>query len=279
MIPPRPLFPLSLLLISLGLSSALDLQAQTPQPASIQGRVISRAGAPITEAEVMVMGTATQTLTDSAGRFQLRAITPGTVVVRIRRIGFKGQFLQVTLGPGASPTTEVMLDPGPQLLPEVTVTVKEAKPLEFAWTTKYDDYFRRRWWGLPGGTFITAEDIRRQPALHLWEVLEHLVPGTRVVEHFLGEGGTEIKFPRCMAGYVGVWLNGRLLNWQSGYQKAVQLNLQMIPQGGSTATALADVLAPINPSEIQFMEVYRGQGRIPGEFSTAGCGATVIWTR
>ena len=43
-------------------------------------------------------------------------------------------------------------------------------------------------------------------------------------------------------------------------------------------TELADALDLIPPSEIQFMEVYRGIGSIPGEFS-GGCGAIVIWTQ
>ncbi len=44
------------------------------------------------------------------------------------------------------------------------------------------------------------------------------------------------------------------------------------------ATELADVLDDISPTQIQFMEVYRGIGSIPGEFS-GGCGAIAIWTK
>ncbi len=85
------------------------------------------------------------------------------------RIGFNPQYLRLNLGPGASQKIEIMLDPGPQILPEITVTAKEAKPVEFAWTTKYDDFFRRR---------------------------------------NLGQGGTEIRFPRCNDGCVAVWIDG-----------------------------------------------------------------------
>jgi hypothetical protein len=279
-------------MILLNVVSIEAARGQDPQArAVIQGQVISRAGDPIVEAEVAVIGTPTTALTDSTGRFLLRGLAPGTTVIRVRRIGFKGQYLRVSLAPGALLTTEIMLNPGPQILPEITVTAKEAKPIEFAWTTKYDDFFRRRWLGLPGGTFISAEDIQRRGAIHTAELLEQYVPGARLILHFLGPGGTEIKFPRCSraSGYVAVWLDGRRMNWQSQYQQAPQHFLALPPGFSMDSTEqmkkarerdaeLADVLDLIKPSEIQFMEVYRGIGSIPGEFS-GGCGAVVIWTK
>lgn len=170
------------------------------------------------------------------------------------------------------------LDPGPQVLPDLTVTAKAAKPVEFAWTTKYDDFFRRRNYGFPGGTFISADDIKRRSALHTVELLEQYVPGARVYVHYVGAGGTEIKFPRCGDGYVAVWLDGRKVNWQPEHQQASQVSVLSLSKGATgpvtqrsrqRGTQLADVLDDISPSQIQFMEVYRGIGSIPGEFSGA----------
>jgi hypothetical protein len=231
----------------------------------------------------MMLGSNTFARTDSAGWFQLGGVPAGVSVLRIRRIGFKPQYLRLNLEHGLVPNLEIMLDPGPQILPDITVTAKEAKPIEFAWTTKYDDFFRRRNLGLPGGTFVTESDIRRRPASHTAELIEHYVPGARVYVHFLGAGGTEIKFPRC-DGYVAVWIDGRKVNWQPVYQEAVPISLSAgVANKGSQAarkreTELADVLNEISPMQIQFMEVYRGIGSIPGEFS-GGCGAIAIWTK
>jgi hypothetical protein len=289
-LPARRQFPRparSSLCLVLGLSvSAGFLHAQgTDRPATISGVVASR-GIPVAEVEITVLGTALTVLTDSTGRFRLTGLAPGLTVLRVRRIGYKGQYLRTSLEPGATPLAEIELEPGAYFLPEIEVTAKAGKPLEFAWTTKYDDFFRRRNYGLPGGTFVTAEDIRRQPAMHTSELLEHHVPNLRVVNHFLGPGGTEIKFPRC-SDHVGVWVDGRKINWQSKHQQTPGVSLTALSQGQSgaekekareKATELADVLEEVNPSEIQFMEVYRGIGSMPGEFS-GGCGAIVIWTK
>jgi hypothetical protein len=84
---------------------------------------------------------------------------------------------------------------------------------------------------------------------------------------------------------VGVWLDGRRLNWQSKYQKAVGANAVANSQETErrrariAQTQLADLLADIPLSQIQFIEVYRGIGSIPGDFAVAGCGAIAIWTR
>jgi hypothetical protein len=227
------------------------------------------------------MGIAATVLTDSTGSFRLGGISPGTHVLRVRRIGFKGAFLQVTLGLGMTRESDIMLDPGPQLLPEITVKAKEVKPIEFSWTTKYDDFFRRRALGFPGGTFISADDIKRRSAIHTYELIEQYVPGARLLIHCLGPECAELKFPRCSraVGYVEVWVDGKKMPRPSGYNKAVPVSLLSGgPPARGTVTELADALDQIAPSEIQFMEVYRGIGSIPGEFS-GGCGAVVIWTK
>lgn len=270
--------------LALGLSvSAGYLHAQgIDRPATISGVVASR-GIPVAEVEITVLGTALSVLTDSAGRFRLTGLAPGLTVLRVRRIGYKGQYLRTSLEAAATLQTDIELEPGAYFLPEIEVSAKAGKPLEFAWTSKYDDFFRRRNYGLPGGTFVTAEDIRRQPAMHTSELLEHHVPNLRVVNHFLGPGGTEIKFPRCK-DHVGVWVDGRKINWQIKYQQTPGVSLTAMERGQSKkggptpGTELADVLEQVNPSEIQFMEVYRGIGSMPGEFS-GGCGAIVIWTK
>lgn len=282
----RRLCPSLCLILGSSVSTGFLRAQGTDRPAGIVGVVTGR-GTPVAGVQITALGTSITALTDSAGRFRLVGLAPGLTVLRVLRIGYKGQYLRTTLEPGATPHTEIELEPGPYLLPEIEVSAKAGKPLEFALTTKYDDFFRRRNWGLPGGTFITAEDIRRQPAMHTAELLEHHVPNLRVVNHFLGPGGTEIKFPRCSMGYVGVWVDGRKINWQSVYQQVPGVKLENLSRPPSQdevrkarekATELADVLDQVHPIEIQFMEVYRGIGSMPGEFS-GGCGAIVIWTR
>lgn len=222
--------------------------------------------------------------TDAAGWFNLRGLEPGLSVLRVRRIGFKGQYLEVKLEPGRTRTVEIMLERGAYLLPEIKVIAREAKPIEYAWTTKYDDFFRRR--RLHSGTFLGHEDIRRLSASHTADLLQN-VPGVRL-RSGLPSRAAEIEFARCLSGHIGVWVDGRKLNWQSRYQEAQGINLagsgrySALTEEGKQIrefTSLADVLDRVHPLEIEMIEVYRGIGNIPAEFSDAGCGAIVIWTR
>lgn len=167
------------------------------------------------------------------------------------------------------------------------MTAKGAKPIEYAWTTKYDDFFRRRRLGLPGGTFFTREDIQRQGVMRTAEILSR-VPGTRVRFYTPMPGGSEIDFSRCSSGHVGVWVDGRKLNWQAVHQQDPGISLEALRRPPSEAerlkgrenrARLANVLDDVHPLEIEFMEVYRGIGSIPSEYSDAGCGAIVIWRR
>jgi hypothetical protein len=264
------------------------LPAQSSAAAAIRGRVITQNEVPLPDVELTALGTTRTITTDAEGRFHLRGLDPGLTVLRVRRIGYKGQYLEVQLTPGSTRTVEIMLELGAYVLPDIKVSAHEAKPIEYAWTTKYDDFFRRR--RLHSGTFFSREDIRRRSAMHTAELLQS-VPGTRVR---FGPYGmvSGIDFSRCSSGHIGVWVDGRKLNWQPSYQQAQGINLVggnrpvTTEQAAKEAarqrqerTSLAEVLERVHPLEVEMMEVYRGIGNIPGEFSDAGCGAIVIWTR
>ena len=273
-------------LVVLGLAAPRDIAAQqSPQPAAILGRVLTQAAGPLSQTEVGIVGTPFAIFTDSLGRFHLRGLDPGSAVLRVRRIGFEAQFIQVELLAGVTRVTEIMLAPGYQRLPDLEVVARDAKPIEYAPTTKYDEFFRRRL--THAGTFLTRSEIRRQAPGRTVDLLRS-VPGSRVRYRYLGPGGTEVDFSRCGSGHVGVWVDGRKVNWQPEHQLAESMDLTFStalinPEGFDVArrqsTILAEVLDEVHPLDIEMMEVYRGVGSIPAEFRDAGCGAIVIWTR
>ena len=260
---------------------AKDARAQ----AAIRGRVMSTAQNPLAQVEIGLVGLSSTVITDSMGNFRLSDLPSGLAVLRVRRIGYKGQYLQVMLDSGKTRTEEIMLEAGAYTLPEIEVTAKWLKPIEFAWTTKYDGFFERRRLGLPGGTYMNRDDIQRQGVMRTAELLNK-VPGARV--NYRGPGVIWIDFPRCKSGHVGVWVDGRKINWQPSNQQAEGINLGQIGQPPSPQerikreeqlARLANDLDRVHPLEIEFMEVHRGIGSIPGEFGDAGCGAIAIWTR
>jgi len=267
--------------VSIG--AAGQLPAQASETVAIRGRVISQEGVGLSSVEVAALGTPFAVSTDSAGWFHLRGLQPGLSVLRVRRIGFKGQHIEVRLDRGPTRSVEIMLEAGAYVLPEIKVVAREAKPIEYAWTTKYDDFFRRR--RIHSGTFLNAEAVRRPGSSHTADILR-LVPGVRALNG-PPSSGAELDFSRCRSGHIGVWVDGRKLNWEPAQQQAQGLNLQggtydpvaqaKMRRGG--LTTLGDVLDRVHPLEIEMMEVYQGIGNIPGEFSDAGCAAIVIWTR
>jgi hypothetical protein len=273
------------LVVCSGTISAPALANDALAQGAIRGRVISSLQSPLAGVEISVMGTPSTVLTDSMGVFHLSGLPSGLAVLRVRRIGYKGQYLQMSLDSGRTRSAEIMLEPGAYVLPDIEVAAKGAKPIEFAGTTKYDDFFHRRRLGLPGGTFIDRDEVRRQSIMRTAELLKN-VPGAHV--DYRGPGVIWIDFPRCKSGHVGVWVNGRKINWESRFQQAEGTNLSQINRlptkqeqikREEALAQLANVLDAVHPLEIEFMEVYRGIGSIPGEFADAGCGAIAIWTR
>ncbi|HEU5217728.1 MAG TPA: Plug domain-containing protein, partial [Gemmatimonadales bacterium] len=159
----------------------------------------------------------------------------------------------------------IVMEPGSYQLPEVVVTARYAKPAEYAGTTKYDDFFRRRKLGL--GTYILRQDIERSNAFHTIEILR-MVPGVKTDINGNPALG-KVSFSGC--GYrdtdfdATVWIDG---------QRVVPDRLDPDP-----GRRVGEMINRIGPSNIEMMEVYRGLAQIPGEFHWNGCAAIVIWTR
>jgi hypothetical protein len=276
-----------------GFAAVLAIAGAAAAPAGAQelggviGRVTNPAGRPIAGAEIAAVSTPFTTTSDTLGRFRLLGLRAGETILRVRRIGYKAQYLKTAVAPDTIRVTEVALEPGVFELPDLEVTARVAKPIEYAFTNKYDDFFRRRRLGL--GTYFGREHIDRLSPSATVDLLRD-VPGTRVRYRRPGPGGAQVQFSRCESGHVGVWVDGRKLNWQPHHQQTTGLVLarDAIPDPaeftslggiGQELAALAEVLDEINPREIEMMEVYRGIGSIPAEFRDAGCGAIVIWTR
>lgn len=229
---------------------------QAPTAVELRGRVTTPTGAPIAEAEISLLGTSTSVFSDSAGQFVLRGLAPGSHLVRVRRIGFKAQYLVATLSKRDPKDVSIVLERGAYELPEIAVTVRSAKPIEYAWTTRYDDFFRRKYVGL--GRYLSRADIEKKAASRTASLL--LGVG-RVRFGVLGVSPTDVWFQGCK-GNISVWLDGAKLR----------------PQPREPAQ-VGDLLDRVLPIEIEMMEVYRSPAEMPAEFLDDSCGAIVIWTR
>lgn len=182
----------------------------------------------------------------------------------------------------------IVLIESPQQLPEIAVRGLEVKPLRYAWTTKYDDFFRRR--KLGAGHFILRDDIDRKGAFRTVELLER-VPGVRVAIRARGDpAGTTARFSRCNTPpRVSVWIDGQKMIQQmrpGGQEEAgVRLRPRSVdelndPNPPPPPTSIvAEMLDRIDPTQIEVMEVYQGPGIIPAEYLDDSCAVVAIWTR
>jgi hypothetical protein len=233
------------------------MQAQAVPKAQLRGRVTTRLSVPLPLAEITVMADEPKTvLTDSSGRFSIGDLSVGRHLVRVRRIGFQAQYLTAKLSAEKNPDFDIMLEPGAVELADVEVTVEAAKPIEYGWTTKYDDFFRRRRSGF--GRFITREDIdRKRP----WRTSSMLagVPGVRI--RFVTAEVTEVWFSGC--GQISVWIDG----WKQRYA---------VNRG---AAAIGELIDRLSPLQLEMMEIYTSPAKMPAEFLDDSCGAIVLWTR
>ena len=247
-----------------GLLRVPSAAGQAQKLSTVRGRITTASARPIGEAEIGVLGTSLASFSNDSGKFELRGIPPGERIIRVRKIGFKPLHLVAKLAAGQAQEIVIVLEPGAYELPNVEVTARAAKPIEYAWTTKYDDFLRRRSNGF--GHYLTREQIERRHAFRTPNLLAG-IPGIRLIFRHSGIGGTEVVFSRC--GRVSVWIDG--------FQQRMS---EIAPSvGETTPSMLGEFLERLRPSEIEAVEVYAGPAEMPGEFLNDSCAAIVIWSR
>ena len=118
-------FALAAVVLGLGASSLLA-QGSTGK---IEGRVRDQAGAPIANAQVFIVGTAFNALTNPQGYYFINNVPAGTVSVRAAFIGYKStQVDGVRVLAGQTGTTDIQLEQTAVQIEEITV-VQQTQPL------------------------------------------------------------------------------------------------------------------------------------------------------
>ncbi|MGH7480883.1 MAG: carboxypeptidase regulatory-like domain-containing protein, partial [Longimicrobiales bacterium] len=225
---------------------------------AFRGAVVEAgAGTPVMAAELLLLdadrATVASTLSDSAGRFAVRAPAPGAYRLRIERVGYaRVESQPIPVGRGEVVDVEVTLDVQAVLLDAIVVTERR----EYAeHAREYFDRLERRNASL--GRFITRDDIEER---RLPNVSSYLIGVTRVhlrydrfgQPHVIMGAGTT----RCTPT---IYIDGL----------TASDDLYSIP---------VDQL--ISPDEIEGIEVYRSSLEAPPEYwDRSGCGSILIWTR
>lgn len=224
-LPRRPTGP------SPGLNPAGEFQVVSADSGTVGGTVLDPGGAGVGGVEVVVPAAELSATTDSAGRFKLR-VPVGQQVFVFRKIGYRPQALSVEVAQSPKDLGTVTLVPGAFELPEIRVSAKYAKPERYAYTTKYDDFYRRR--RLGAGKYLDRETLDKKVALATHEYLRGLA-GVRVDARPAGTG-SRVFFLRCNESppAIGVWVDGRRLMppWGTQKQSGLQLDQRIPIPGG-----------------------------------------------
>lgn len=214
--------------------------------ATIRGRVIdSEVGDPLPGAVVSIRGVSATFITDSLGRFEAIGLPPGEAAVSVEVIGYTPSLFRVRLTGSDKVEQDFALDFSGHRLADVVVQARAERLMP-----RYLDFEKRRQRGL--GAYFRWDELKQGSYNSVGDALR-TVRGVRIrcnqqtFECF----AAMVRSPNCLPTW---WIDGIEVN--SFHEN----------------TPIRDVYG---------IEIYRGAGEIPGEFSgsNAGCGVIVMWTK
>lgn len=214
--------------------------------ATIRGHVIdSELGDPLAGAVVHIRGVPSAFITDSLGRFEATGLQPGEASVNVEMIGFTPGLFKVQLSGSDKLDRDFALDFSGHQLADVVVQARAERLMP-----RYVDFERRRQRGL--GAYFRWDELKEASYTSVGDALR-TVRGVRIrcnqqtFECF----AAMVRSPQCPP----TW-------WIDGFQVS----------SFHENTPIRDVYG---------IEIYRGAGEVPGEFSgsNAACGVIVMWTK
>jgi hypothetical protein len=213
---------------------------------TLRGRVLdSEMGTPLPGATVRIGRDSVVHKTDSLGLFVVAGIPGGVTDIRIQMIGFEEGLFRLRLPDSGIIEWPFPLDFNGFMLPEVVIQAR-AEILQ----PRYIDFERRRLRKL--GAFLRWDDLKKSGYSSVGDALR-TVRGVRIQcdQSAYECAAVMSRTPNCHP----VW-----------YIDGIQVH------SFQENTPIRDVYG---------IEVYRGTGEIPAEFSgsEAGCGVIVMWTK
>ncbi len=269
--------------LALAIAGTLGNGARVHAQAELQGRVFEdTTRRPVMNAEVAIPRLGLRTLSDSLGRYRLRAIPRGEHLVITRAVGFRPDSATTALDGDEALISDVRLKVQLNTLP--TVAVREASaPVVRGRMAAYEE---RKAAGI--GHFIDRELLAKDEHRKLSDILASNAPGVSIYrgggsKSWAASGrttssskcamcrvtkqemldGMDIAAGAPLACYLDVYLDGTL-----------------IYDSSARATPLFNVNS-ISAVEIQAIEVYSSASQVPAQYNktSGGCGVMLIWTR
>ncbi len=228
---------------ALAASSAADSTTR----AVVAGLITDAAGAPVGDAEVVLVDESRGMRTAANGLFQINRVPPGVILLDVRRLGFKEELVNLEVRP--ADTLRVHITLAMLATPLAPVIVEATRRLPSMAMQELEDRRRR---GV--GSQMTRSQIdSASNAFYLTDLLRRM-RGIQLVPTRNGHFGVQAARGSCAPA---VYLDG------------------IVMPGGE------DFLETLLASQIQALEVYIGSSEIPPKYLTMsnGCGVILVWTR
>lgn len=237
--------------------AASTLGAQATQ-GSINVRVTEAAGGqPLDQVQVVIVGTTLGGLTNAEGRFTFRTVNPGTVQVRVLRVGFSEQKQSVTVVAGQAASVDFALTAvALTLAPVVTTATGETRKVELGNNVAQID---------------AAKVTESAPISNVNDLLNSRAAGVVVTSGTQTGAGARIR----IRGQNSLSLSNDPIYIIDGVRMTSNTNSSALFTGGAQPSRVGD----LNPEEIESMEVIKGPSAATLYGTDAANGVIVITTK
>jgi hypothetical protein len=229
----------------------------------VQGKIVeSESGTPVANVEVRLQDNTRNlgsVVTDSTGRFTLRASAGGRFLLTTHHVGFAPVRAEVEVGTGAMVEVVLRLSVQPTELPAIEVIARGRAPDA---ALERQGFYERKSAGF--GVFRTPEDIERRRPFTPSDLFQS-ISGVRVF--YVDLRGKDIRMTR---------------GEDPDCSPRIYIDNTIARRGGrqrSPGDPPLDVLVPLQA--IHAIEIYRSPSETPQEYAGADttCGVVVIWTK
>ena len=215
---------------------------------ALHGMVRDSIGGGVSGAQVMLEGSTTRLLTDSAGAFRFSRLPPGDVILNVRRLGYRPASSSVRVEPGTITRIEVELSHLAARLPVIEVRGRSQ-----VYDSRLAGFNARKEKGV--GHFVTRERLDALSSARFVDVLRQ-IPGVRMRTLRGGVATVTLRGSRCPP---------------------------LVFLDGFPATAGVLDLDMIDLASVEGIEVYSGVATVPVEFMSVrgldSCGVIAVWSR
>jgi hypothetical protein len=260
------------------------------QGASVTGRIVDTAGAPIRGASVRVPQLDRAVAVDSTGAFRLDGLPTGRVTIVGEAPGFAGKRADVTVPASGSVEQPFSLVPNAHVLANVEVRARARRQLPL----KLHEFEQRRSRG-SGGRYLGPDDVAKFNGRPLMDALKSIMVGVRFQRNPQGEMNIVSQRSLNPASIrqsanikpcgIQIWQDGALL---SDPNQAMEVTIDPAATTGSRAISTIRVgadhsydISNLITNDYMAVEYYSDLASTPPGFRTGtpSCGTLVLWTR